>query len=193
SEEKVRSTPLGSREAFQNLLEQSRKDPATFWESVARELIWYEPWNETMRGELPDFRFFVGGVSNPSVNLLDRHVENGAGNRTALIWEGENGDITFYTYNMLLAEVNRFANVLKSFGIKKGDCVAIYLPNIAEAFIAVLACFRIGAIYNAVFSGFSESALRSEEHTSELQSRFDLVCRLLLEKKKKYHLKTLLC
>src|SRR5699024_9078616 len=71
SEEKVRSTPLGSREAFQNLLEQSRKDPATFWESVARELIWYEPWNETMRGELPDFRFFVGGVSNPSVNLLD--------------------------------------------------------------------------------------------------------------------------
>lgn len=160
SEEKVRSTPLGSREAFQNLLEQSRKDPATFWESVARELIWYEPWNETMRGELPDFRFFVGGVSNPSVNLLDRHVENGAGNRTALIWEGENGDITFYTYNMLLAEVNRFANVLKSFGIKKGDCVAIYLPNIAEAFIAVLACFRIGAIYNAVFSGFSESALK---------------------------------
>src|SRR5699024_3789916 len=160
SEEKVRSTPLGSREAFQNLLEQSRKDPTTFWESVARELIWYEPWNETMRGELLDFRFFVGGVSNPSVNLLDRHVENGAGNRTALIWEDENGDITFYTYNMLLAAVNRFANVLKSFGIKKGDCVAIYLPNIAEAFIAVLACFRIGAIYNAVFSGFSESALK---------------------------------
>src|SRR5699024_10320341 len=160
SEEIVRSTPLGSREAFQNLLEQSRKDPATFWESVARELIWYEPWNETMRGELPDFRCFVGGVSNPSVNLLDRHVENGAGNGSALIWDGENGDITFYTYNMLLAEVNRFANVLKSFGIKKGDCVAIYLPNIAEAFIAVLACFRIGAIYNAVFSAFSESALK---------------------------------
>src|SRR5699024_6862105 len=158
SEEKVRSTPLGSREAFQNLLEQSRKDPATFWESVARELIWYEPWNETMRGDLPDFRFFVGGVSNSSVNLLDRHVENGAGNRTALIWEGENCDISFYTYNMLLAEFNRFANVLKSFGIKKGDCVAIYFPNIAEAFIAVLACFRIGPISNAVFSGFAESA-----------------------------------
>ncbi len=83
--------------------------------------------------------------------MLDRHIENGAGNRTALIWEGENGDTSFYTYNMLLAEVNRFANALRSFGVKKGDCVAIYLPNLAESFIAVLACLRIGAIYNAIF------------------------------------------
>ncbi|TDK63404.1 acetate--CoA ligase [Bacillus salipaludis] len=157
--EKVRSTSIGSSEAFQELLKQSQEDPVAFWDRAARELVWYEPWNETISGQLPDFRFFVGGISNPSVNLLDRHIENGAGNRTALIWEGENGDTRFYTYSMLLAEVNRFANVLKSFGVKKGDCVAIYLPNLAEAFIAVLACFRIGAIYNTIFSGYSEKSL----------------------------------
>ncbi|WHZ05072.1 acetate--CoA ligase [Neobacillus sp. YX16] len=159
AEEKVRSTSIGSNEAFQELLKLSQDDPAAFWDRAARELDWYEPWNETISGQLPDFRFFSGGISNPSVNLLDRHIANGAGNRTALIWEGENGDTKFYTYNMLLAEVNRFANVLKSFGVKKGDCVAIFLPNLAEAIISVLACFRIGAIYNTIFSGYSEKSL----------------------------------
>jgi acetyl-CoA synthetase len=159
AEEKVRSTSIGSYEAFQELIKQSQEDPATFWDRAARELVWYEPWNETISGNLPDFRFFNGGISNPSVNLLDRHIENGAGNRTALIWEGENGDSKFYTYTMLLAEVNRFANVLKSFGVKKGDCVAVFLPNLAEAIITVLACFRIGAIYNTIFSGYSEKSL----------------------------------
>ncbi|UJL47696.1 acetate--CoA ligase [Virgibacillus sp. NKC19-16] len=158
--EKGQATSIGSSEAFQELLEQSRVDPTSFWDSVARELVWYEPWKETISGALPDFQFFTGGISNPCVNLLDRHVENGAGNRTALIWEGENGDTKFYTYNMLLAEVNRFANVLRSFGVKKGDCVAIYLPNLSEAFIAVLACFRIGAIFNNIFSGYSEKSLK---------------------------------
>ncbi|MGG1218708.1 acetate--CoA ligase [Priestia endophytica] len=160
NKEKVRSTSIGSIEAFQELLRQSQEDPAAFWDSAARDLVWYEPWNETISGQLPDFRFFVDGISNPSVNLLDRHIVNGAGNRTALIWEGENGDTKFYTYNMLLAEVNRFANVLWSFGVKKGDCVAVFLPNLAEAFIAVLACFRIGAIYNTIFSGYSEKSLK---------------------------------
>ncbi|MCM3690386.1 acetate--CoA ligase [Neobacillus niacini] len=159
SEEKVRSTSIGSNEDFQELLKLSQEDPAAFWDTAARELDWYEPWNETISGQLPDFRFFSGGISNPSINLLDRHIKNGAGNRTALIWEGENGDTKFYTYNMLLAEVNRFANVLKSFGVKKGDCVAIFLPNLAEAIISVLACFRIGAIYNTIFSGYSEKSL----------------------------------
>ncbi|PID21485.1 acetyl-coenzyme A synthetase [Sporosarcina sp. P3] len=159
SEEKARSTSIGSAEAFQELLRQSQEDPATFWDQQARELEWYEPWTETISGTLPDFKFFVDGMTNPSINLLDRHIQNGAGNRTALIWESENGDSKFYTYSMLLAEVNRFSNVLRSFGVKKGDCVAIYLPNLAEAVIAVLACFRVGAIYNAVFSGYSERSL----------------------------------
>ncbi|MEN2766671.1 acetate--CoA ligase [Ornithinibacillus xuwenensis] len=160
NEKKVKNTAIGSTEAFEELLKQSQQDPASFWESVAQELVWYEPWKETITGKLPDFRFFKDGISNPCVNLIDRHVENGAGNRTALIWEGENGDTKFFTYHMLLAEVNRFANALKSFGVKKGDCVAIYLPNLAEAFIAVLACFRIGAVYNTIFSGYSEKSLK---------------------------------
>jgi acetyl-CoA synthetase len=158
--EKVRATQLGSMDAFRELLESSWENPAAFWDQVARELHWFEPWTDTMSGDFADFRFFTGGVSNPCYNLLDRHVQAGAGNRTALIWEGEDGPVRFYTYQMLLAEVNRFANVLKEFGVKKGDPVAIYLPNLPEAVIAVLACFRLGAVYNAVFSGFSTEALK---------------------------------
>lgn len=159
-EEKARATNIGSVKAFEKLLKESQKDPVQFWNNVAKELEWYEPWTKTMSGQLPDFRFFENGISNPCVNLLDRHINNGAGNRTALIWEGENGETSFYTYNMLLAEVSRFANVLKSYGVTKGDSVAIYLPNLAEAFIAILACFRIGAVYNAIFSGFSQKSLK---------------------------------
>jgi acetyl-CoA synthetase len=94
------------------------------------------------------------------VNLIDRHLTAGLGNKAAIIWEGENGDTKFFTYRMLQAEVNRFSNVLRAFGVKKGDPIAIFLPNLAEAFIAVLASFRIGAVYNAIFSGFSEKSLK---------------------------------
>lgn len=159
-EAKSKQTEIGSQEAFQKLLKESHEDPVGFWDSVAQELEWYEPWTETLEGDLPDFKWFVNGISNPSINLLDRHIKNGLGNKTALIWESEDGSTKFYTYNMLLGEVNRFANALRSFGVKKGDGVAIYLPNLAEAFIAVLACFRIGAVYNSIFSGFSQNALR---------------------------------
>ncbi|WP_245799181.1 acetate--CoA ligase [Virgibacillus siamensis] len=153
------STEMGSSEAFQTLLKQSQEDPETFWNEVAQELHWFKPWEETISGSLPDFEFFKGGISNPCYNLLDRHIANGAGNKTALIWEGEDGKTSFYTYQMLLAEVNRFSNVLQSLGVKKGDPVAIYLPNLAESFIAILACFRIGAVYSTIFSGFSEQSL----------------------------------
>lgn len=158
--EKQEATELGSTEAFQQLLKKSQEDPESFWDDVAKELYWFKPWEETMSGSLPSFEFFRGGVSNPCYNLLDRHIENGAANKTALIWEGEDGATKFYTYQMLLAEVNRFSNVLQSFGVKKGDPVAIFLPNLAEAFIAILACFRIGAVYSTIFSGFSEQSLK---------------------------------
>ncbi|MFC7440314.1 acetate--CoA ligase [Laceyella putida] len=158
--EKVRETHLGSVEAFQELLKRSWENPLVFWEEVARELHWFQPWKETMTGDFPEFQFFTGGISNPCYNLLDRHIKSGAGNKAALIWEGENGETRFYTYNMLLAEVNRFANVLKGFGVKKGDPVAIFLPNLPEAVISVLACFRLGAVYNTIFSGFSTESLK---------------------------------
>ena len=133
---------------------------------MAGELEWLRPWDTVSEGEFPHFRFFTGGVSNPTINLLDRHLAQanrdavGADNRLALVWEGEDFESRFFTYRMLAIEVNKFANVLKSFGVGKGDPVAIFTPNLAETAIAVLACFRIGAIYNTVFSGFSTRALR---------------------------------
>lgn len=160
TKEEQKKTELGSSEAFYELLEWSHKDPEAFWAKMASELHWFKPWDETVSGELPDFEYFKGGISNPAYNLLDRHIKNGSANRTALIWEGEDGATKFYTYQMLLAEVNRFSNLLKELGVKKGDPIGIYLPNLAEAFIAILACFRIGAVYSTIFSGFSEQSLR---------------------------------
>jgi acyl-coenzyme A synthetase/AMP-(fatty) acid ligase len=92
--------------------------------------------------------------------MLDRNIEKGYANKLALIWEGENYEAKFFTYKMLLCEVNKFCNVLRSFDLKKGDRVSIYLPNLAETVIAVLACYRMGVLFNTVFSGFSANALR---------------------------------
>jgi acetyl-CoA synthetase len=153
-------TGLGSSGAFRALLRKSVEHPDEFWGDVASELEWLRPWDTVSDGEFPHFRFFTGGVSNPTINLLDRHLAHGADNRLALVWEGEDFETRFFTYRMLAIEVNKFANVLKSFGVGKGDPVAIFTPNLAETAIAVLACFRIGAIYNTVFSGFSTRALR---------------------------------
>ena len=153
-------THCGSIEAFQALLTRSQEDPDGFWADVAGELEWIRRWDTVREGLFPHFKYFVGGVSNPTINLIDRHLASGAGNRLALIWEGEDGQTRFYTYRMLAAEVNRCANVLKRLGVGKGDAVAIFTPNLSEAVIAVLACFRIGALFNTVFSGFSTRSVR---------------------------------
>lgn len=165
--EKQERTDMGSSDSFFELLEKSQKDPTTFWDEAARQLYWFKEWDETLSGSLPNFEFFKGGISNPCYNLLDRHIENGAGNRTALIWEGEDGKSSFYTYQMLLSEVNRFCNMLQSMGVKKGDPIAIYLPNLPEAFIAILASFRMGAVYSTIFSGFSEQSLKDRLESYE--------------------------
>ena len=153
-------TNCGSIEAYQALLRRSQEDPDGFWGDVARELEWMRPWDAVREGDFPHFKYFVGGVSNPTINLLDRQLARGAGNRLALVWEGEDGQTRFYTYRMLAADVNRCANMLKGLGVGKGDAVAIFTPNLSEAVIAVLACFRIGALFNTVFSGFSARSLR---------------------------------
>jgi acetyl-CoA synthetase len=153
-------TDCGSIEAFEALLRRSREQPEEFWADMARELEWMRPWDVVFEGSFPHFRYFVGGISNPTLNLIDRHLVGGADNRLALIWEGEDGQSRFFTYRMLSIEVNKFANVLKALSVTKGDAVAIFTPNLAEAIIAVLACFRIGALFNTVFSGFSTRSLR---------------------------------
>ena len=142
------------------MLRRSWDKPELFWAEVADQLFWYRRWDKVLDGGFPNFRYFIGGLSNVCYNLLDRHLVNNGDNRLALIWEGENGERKFYTYRMLHAEVNRFADALRNIAIKKEDPVAIYLPNLPETLISVLACYRIGAIFNTVFSGFSTKALR---------------------------------
>src|SRR5699024_5155109 len=139
---------------------ESQNAPEKFWNEAAKALHWYEPWEVTMTGSLSNFEFYKCGISKACYNLLARHIEYGASNRTALLWEGGYWETVCYADSVILAEVNRFSNMLHDKGVKKGDSVAIYLPNLAEAFIAILACFRTGAVYSTIFSGFSESALK---------------------------------
>ncbi len=143
-----------------NVYEEAAKNPTAFWSRFASELEWDTPWRKVVEGSGPEARWFVGGKLNVSVNCVDRHVANGLGNKAALIWEGEPGDRTTWTYFDLAREVNRFGSVLRKLGIGKGDRVAIYLPMIPEAVVAMLGCARIGAIHNVVFGGFSAESLR---------------------------------
>jgi acetyl-CoA synthetase len=141
------------------LLEQARQDPEAFWEQEAKNLHWFKPWDEVCSSGFPHTKWFAGGKTNISYNCLDVHLNTPRRNKAALIWEGEPGEVKTYTYFQLHREVCKFANVLKHFGVKKGDRVAIYLPMIPEAVIALLACARIGAVHSVVFGGFSPDAL----------------------------------
>jgi acetyl-CoA synthetase len=135
-------------------------DPESFWASFAHELEWYEPWARVLEWQAPNAKWFAGGKLNASVNCLDRHVRGSRRNKAAIVWEGEPGDLRTLTYWDLYRQVSAFANVLKSFGVKRGDRVALYLPMIPELAIAMLACARIGAVHSVVFGGFSAESLR---------------------------------
>ena len=135
-------------------------DPEAFWAGFARELEWIKPWTKVLEWNPPHAKWFVGGQLNISANCLDRHVRTARRNKAALIWEGEPGDRRTLTYFDLHRQVCRFANVLKSLGVNKGDRVALYMPLIPELAIAMLACARIGAVHSVVFGGFSAESLR---------------------------------
>ena len=138
-----------------------------FWEDFAHELHWMKPWKRVLDWKPPKAEWFVGGKLNASVNCLDRHVAGPRKNKAALIWEGEPGDQRVLTYRELLREVSKFANVLKSLDVDKGDRVTLYLPMIPELPIAMLACARIGAIHSVVFGGFSAESLRDRINDQE--------------------------
>ena len=140
--------------------EEAHRDPEGFWAKFAQELDWFEPWDRVLEWKPPYAKWFVNGKLNVSYNCLDRHIKTARKNKAAIIWEGEPGDTKTLTYFELYREVNKFANVLKSLGVKKGDRVSIYLPMIPELPIAMLACARIGAPHNVVFSAFSPKALQ---------------------------------
>ncbi|MBM3895784.1 MAG: acetate--CoA ligase [Thaumarchaeota archaeon] len=134
-------------------------DFISFWDDQAKNLSWFKTWDKTLEWSPPFAKWFVGGTINASYNALDVNLKNKA-KKTAILWEGENGDRRTLTYEELWLEVNKFANVLKFLGVNKGDRVTIYLPMVPELPISMLACARIGAIHTVVFSGFSSSALR---------------------------------
>jgi acetyl-CoA synthetase len=136
-------------------------DRLAFWETQARELTWDQPWSSVLDWQVPYAKWFVGGKLNASVNALDRHVAQGRGNRVAFHFEGEPGDTRTITYSDLLVDVKKAANALTEIGVRAGDRVAIYMPMIPEAAVAMLACARIGAAHSVVFGGFSADALLS--------------------------------
>ena len=145
--------------AKQEIYERADKDYLAFWEEQAGNLYWHKKWDQVLDWQSPFAKWFIGGKLNASYNALDRHVLEGRGDRIAFLFEGEPGDSKQITYSQLLTEVKKCANALTSLGIRSGDRVAIYMPMIPEAAIAMLACARVGAAHSVVFGGFSADSL----------------------------------
>jgi acetyl-CoA synthetase len=158
----------GANASDPSVYEKAEEDFEGFWESFARELYWFEEWDQVLNWNRPYAEWFVGGKLNVSYNCLDYQIEQGRGDKTAILWEGdEPGDSRTLTYSELKTEVSRFANALKSLGVEKGDRVAIYLGMVPELPIAMLACARIGAPHSVVFGGFSAQSLRDRINDAE--------------------------
>jgi len=138
---------------------KAKSDFISFWDEQAKKLSWFQPWIKTLDWNSPFAKWFVGGKINASYNTLDVHQADNA-NKPAILWEGENGETRTVTYRELYLDVCKFANILKSLGVKKGERVTIYLPMVPELPVAMLACARIGAVHTVVFSGFSATSLR---------------------------------
>ena len=162
-----RSAHIQSREEYEDLYKESIADPDKFWGRIAGELHWFKKWDKVLDWNLPWAKWFVGGQINLSYNCLDRHVHSARKNKAAIIWESEPGEIRTLTYQQLHREVQKFANVLKTLGVKKGDRVAIYMGMTPELPIAMLACARIGAPHTVIFGGFAAHALIDRIHDCE--------------------------
>ena len=155
----------------QELYTEASEDVEAFWARQARELLtWDKDFTKILEWDLPYAKWFADGELNVSYNCLDRHIKNGYGDKVAYHWEGEPGDTRSITYKELLDEVSKFANVLKEFGLKQNDTVAIYMPMILELPIAMLACARIGVVHSVIFGGFSPDAIidRCEDAKAKL-------------------------
>src|SRR5688572_17908852 len=139
---------------YEALYERAAREPETFWAEIASELEWAAPWKRVLEWDLPDAKWFVGGKLNLTASCLDRHVATWRKNKAAILFEGEPGDTRVLTYGQLHREVCKAANALTALGLRKGDFVAIYMPMIPEAAIAMLACARLGAPHTVVFGGF---------------------------------------
>lgn len=145
---------------YDELYRYSTENRENFWAEQAESLCWYKKWDQVLDSSNPPFyKWFAGGKTNIICNALDRHQKTSVRNKLALIWEGEPGDVRTFSYHSVNREVAQFANVLKSMGVKKGDVVTIYMPQIPEQIFAMLACAKIGAAHSVVYGGFSHEAL----------------------------------
>ena len=162
SKELSQQAYIKSMAQYKKIYQKSIEDPAAFWGEMAEQLDWFKKWDKVLVEDFADAKheWFVGGKLNVSYNCIDRHLTTPRKNKAAFIWEGNIGDTRTLTYQQLYYEVNKFANVLKKLGVKKGDRVSVYLPMIVELPIVMLACARIGAIHSVVFGAFSGDALR---------------------------------
>ena len=154
-------------DAVAALYARAASDAEGFWAEQALALDWMHPWSRVLEWTPPHARWFTGGRLNVAANCLDRHLTGPRRTKAAIIWEGEPGDRRTLTYWDLAREVGRAANALKALGVKRGDRVAIYLPMIPEAAVAMLACARIGAVHSVVFGGFSAESLRDRINDAE--------------------------
>src|SRR5437667_7915730 len=151
------------------IYDRAQNDLEAFWAEEAEHLDWFKGWDKVLEWKVPWAKWFVGGKLNVTYNCVDRHARSERRNKAAIIWEGEPGDSRVLTFGMLEREVNKFANVLKSLGVNKGDRVAIYMGMVPELPIALLACAKIGAPHSVVFGGFSADSLR--ERINDAQAK----------------------
>jgi acetyl-CoA synthetase len=166
-EEFSKHASIRNLDEYNALCRRAEQDPEGFWSECGKQLTWFKPFDKVLEWNFPFAKWFLGGKLNAAYNCLDRHLTGPRRNKVAFIWEGEPGDSRLLTYQMLADEVGRCANALKHLGVKVGDRVAIYMPLIPEAAIAMLACARIGAIHSVVFGGFSAEALADRVNDAE--------------------------
>jgi acetyl-CoA synthetase len=180
SEEFASKSAIGSMEAYQKLYDEAKANPEAFWDKLAKaELHWFKPYETVLEWQVPNVKWFVGGKTNVSYNCLDAHLTTARRNKAAIIWEGEPGDTRTLTYQQLHQEVCKFANALKSLGVKPGDVVSIYMPMTPELVIAMQACARIGAVHSVIFAGFSAEAIadRNNDAKAKIQLTADAAWR----------------
>lgn len=167
---------IKSMEEYENIYKRSIEQPDKFWSEVANDLVvWDKKWTKVREATFSKVGFFINGKLNPTKTCLDQHLTSWRRNKAAIIWQGEpEDDFRIYTYQQLSYEVNKFANVLKKKGVKKGDPVVIYMPMIPELPIAMLACARIGAVHSVVFGGFSSASLR--DRIQDCRAKYLITC-----------------
>ena len=157
---------IKSEAAYKAMYTRSIEEPEAFWAEAASELDWFQPWDKVLDGDFPDAKWFTNGKLNLSHNCVDRHANGALRDKVALLWEGEPGEVRKITYGELHVEVQKFANVLKSIGVQRGDRVAVYMGMCPELAIALLACARIGAIHSVIFGGFAAHAISDRVNDS---------------------------